>query len=141
MKCRVNVATERVQRLSVKLLPHSPSSVTVNTSNGLFTMHGNGTRTGTGKRPGAMGPNILYRNIHTGLRQGKEPESIVSIVLLKFPVPVPVTFPCSVNKPSRMYHFLSSLYMLVLTVSPALSVFPGPGDVVCVRSLGSVHTV
>ena len=28
--------------------------------------------------PGAMSPNILYRNAHTDLRQGKEPRSIVS---------------------------------------------------------------
>ena len=28
--------------------------------------------------PGAMGPNILHRNVHTGPRQGKEAASIVS---------------------------------------------------------------
>ena len=27
---------------------------------------------------GAMGPTILYRKVHTGPRQGKEPGSIVS---------------------------------------------------------------
>ena len=32
-----------------------------------------------------MGPNILYRNVHTGPRQGKEPGSIVSY----FAGPVP----------------------------------------------------
>ena len=38
--------------------------------------------TGTGQvqetGPTAKGPNILYRNVHTGPRQGKEPGSIVS---------------------------------------------------------------
>ena len=37
-------------------------------SYGLFRLHGNGTGTGT---PGAMGTNILYKNVHTGERQGE----------------------------------------------------------------------
>ena len=56
--------------------------------NGLFTLHGNGTGTGTG--PGAMGPNVLYGNVHTGLRLGKEQDPLFSIVLVQYPVPVPV---------------------------------------------------
>ena len=36
--------------------------------------HCTGTYTGLT----AMGPNIFYRNVLTGLRQGKEPGSIVS---------------------------------------------------------------
>ena len=43
---------------------------------------------------GAMGPNIWYRNVHTGLKQGKEPGSIVSCctgpVSCTCPAPVPV---------------------------------------------------
>ena len=31
-----------------------------------------------GTVPGAMDTNMLYRNVHTGPRQGKEPGSIVS---------------------------------------------------------------
>ena len=40
-----------------------------------------------------MGPNISYRNVHTGLRQGKEPVSIVSYCAGPIPctgtIPVP----------------------------------------------------
>ena len=47
---------------------------------------------GTG--PGAMDPNLLYWNVHAGLRQGKEPGSIVSCcagpVPCTYPSPVPV---------------------------------------------------
>ena len=43
---------------------------------------------------GLMGPNILYRNVHTGLRQEQEPEPIVSYCAGPVPctcsVPVPV---------------------------------------------------
>ena len=43
---------------------------------------------------GAMGPNVLYRNGHTGTRQGKEPGSVVSYsagpVPCTCPGPVPV---------------------------------------------------
>ena len=46
---------------------------------------------------GLVGPNILYRNVHTGPRQESDPLSPVMPVL--FPVPVPVPVPCSVNKP------------------------------------------
>ena len=50
-----------------------------------------GTRPGQvqGEGPGAMGPNMLYRNVPTGLIQGKEPESIVSCCA----GPVPCTCP------------------------------------------------
>ena len=37
---------------------------------------------------GPMGPNILYRNVHTGLTQGKEPEAIVSYCAGPGPAPV-----------------------------------------------------
>ena len=39
---------------------------------------GTGPEQVQGTAPGAMGTNILYRNVHTGLRQGKEPGPIVS---------------------------------------------------------------
>ena len=32
-------------------------------------------------------PNMLYRNVHTGPKQGKEPGSIVYYVRVQFPVP------------------------------------------------------
>ena len=44
---------------------------------------------------GLMGPKKIYKNVHTGSRQGKEPEPIV--VLVQFPVPILV--PRSVIKP------------------------------------------
>ena len=42
--------------------------------------HGTGPGLGQvqGVGPGTMGTNILHRNVHTGLRQGQEPESIIS---------------------------------------------------------------
>ena len=53
----------------------------------LFNRTGMGQVQGTG--PGAMGTNKLYRNIHTGPRQGKEPGSIVFYCA----APVPCTCP------------------------------------------------
>ena len=55
-----------------------------------------------------MGTTILYRNVHTGLRQRKEPEPIVSYCA--GPVPVPPLFTNSVNKP------LDSLCVTLQTV-------------------------
>ena len=46
-----------------------------------------------------MGSNILYRNVHTGLAMGNEPDPLSSIMLAPFPVPVPVPVQCSVNEP------------------------------------------
>ena len=42
--------------------------------------HCTGTGLGEVQEPGprAMGPNVLYRNVHTGPRQGKESDAIVS---------------------------------------------------------------
>ena len=52
---------------------------------------------GTG--PGAMGPDMLHRNVHTDPSQGQEPDPLSLIVpVVPFPVPVPVLVPCSVNK-------------------------------------------
>ena len=48
---------------------------------------------------GPMGPNILCRNVDTGLRQEKGPGQIVPYCVGPVPPPVPVPFPCSVNKP------------------------------------------
>ena len=60
---------------------------------------GQGQVQGTGL--GLMGPNILYRNVHTGPRQGQEPNPFSPIVPVPFPVPapVPVPVPRRVNKP------------------------------------------
>ena len=53
---------------------------------------GPGQVQGTG--PGAMGTAMLYRNVHTGPRQGKGPRSIVSYCACQVPCtcpgPVPV---------------------------------------------------
>ena len=49
--------------------------------------------------PRAVGTNILYRNVHTGPRQGKEPGSIVSYCVDPLPSTCLVPFPCSVNQP------------------------------------------
>ena len=48
---------------------------------------GMGQVQGTGPR--LMGPNKLYRNVHSGPRQGKEPETIVSY----YAGPVPYSCP------------------------------------------------
>ena len=39
---------------------------------------GTGPRQVQGMGPGAMGTDVLYRNVHTGPRQGKVPGSTVS---------------------------------------------------------------
>ena len=48
-----------------------------------------------------MGFYILYRNVHTDLKLGNEPDPLSSIMPVPFPVPVPVPvpLPCSVNEP------------------------------------------
>ena len=46
-----------------------------------------------------MGPNLLYRKVHSGLRHGKDLGPIVPVVLVRWAVPVPVPFLCSVNEP------------------------------------------
>ena len=43
--------------------------------------------------PGSMGPKILYRNVHTAPRQGKE---LFPIVLVPLPTPVSALFPCRI---------------------------------------------
>ena len=48
---------------------------------------------------GLIGPNVLYRNVHTGLNRGSNQDPLFPIVPVQFSVPVPVPFPCSVNKP------------------------------------------
>ena len=74
-----------------------------NRDNGIFTLHGTGTGTGTGQvqgtEKGLIGSNILYRCIHTGLRQGNEADPLSPIMPVPFPVPVPIPVPCSVNAP------------------------------------------
>ena len=52
---------------------------------------------------GLMVPNMLYRNVHTGLCQ--EPDKLSPIVPVQLPVLVLVLFPCSVNKLSLVYQF------------------------------------
>ena len=47
--------------------------------------------------PELMGSNILYRNVHTGLRLGQEPDRLSPIVPVPHPVPAPVPVLCSVN--------------------------------------------
>ena len=49
-----------------------------------------------GIKLGAIGPNKLYTNVHTGPRRSKEPGPIVSVMLVQFSVPVPI--PCNINK-------------------------------------------
>ena len=68
----------------------------------LCTGTGPGQVQGTG--PGAMVPNILYRNVHTDPRQGKEPGPIVSYcagpVPCTCPGPVPVQCEQGMKLPS-----------------------------------------
>ena len=45
-------------------------------------MDGNGTGKGTGL--GLKDPNVLHGNVHTGLRQGQEPNSLSPIVVFHF---------------------------------------------------------
>ena len=42
---------------------------------------------------GAMGTDMLYRNVHTGPRQGKEPGSIVSYCTCQIPCTCPGSVP------------------------------------------------
>ena len=67
----------------------------------LMWMNSNSTGTGQvqGNRLRLTGSSMLYRNAHTGLKQGKEPDPLFPIVLVQFAVPVPVPFPSIVNKP------------------------------------------
>ena len=53
---------------------------------------GTGSGQVQGMGPGAMGSNMLCRNVYTGLRLGKEPRSIVSYCA----GPVPCACPGSV---------------------------------------------
>ena len=52
--------------------------------------------------PESMGSNMLWRNVHTGLRQGRYQDPLFPIVQVPFPVPPKVPVPCSVNKPYRI---------------------------------------
>ena len=52
-----------------------------------------------GRGPRAMDTNMLYRNVHTGPIQGKEPGSIVFCCASTVPCTCPDPFSCSVNEP------------------------------------------
>ena len=62
---------------------------------------------GTGPRQ--MGPHMLYRNVHTGLRQGKEPGPIafycISLILCTCPGSVPMQ--CEIPLPSFQAELVS----------------------------------
>ena len=69
------------------------------TTYGLFIPHGN--RTGNRRRERDWEQwvlNMLYRNVHTGPRQGKKLGSIVSYCTGPVPCAHPIRFACSVNK-------------------------------------------
>ena len=80
--------------------------------------HYTGLEPGQVKRTGKelMGSNILYRSVHTGLRQGNEPDPLSAVMPVPFPVPVPV--PRSVNEPlvsrSVGFNFLGKIVSLDL---------------------------
>ena len=61
------------------------------------TLHGN--RTGTDQ----MESVVPCRNVHAGPRQDWGQAPLFPFVSVPFPVPVLITFPCSVNKPSLNY--------------------------------------
>ena len=82
-----------------KIIQKEPPVVTSFRSYGAFTLHGTGTRTGTGDGTRINGFLCIMFTVHTTLRQGQEPDPLSPIVLVLFPVPVPVPVPCSVNKP------------------------------------------
>ena len=47
---------------------------------------------------------MLYRNVHSGLRQGNEAGPIVLYCADPVPCTCPVPSPCSVNKPLELLH-------------------------------------
>ena len=57
---------------------------------------------------------ILYRKVHTGLKQGNEPDPVFLIVPVPFLVPVQVPGPCIVNKP--LQPVFKSLLLRLLTI-------------------------
>ena len=75
---------------------------TGNLSNGAFTLHRTGTETGTGDGTRINGFLYIMFTVHTALRQGQERDPLSPIVLVPFPVDVPVPVPCSVNKPLKI---------------------------------------
>ena len=56
--------------------------------------HCTGQRGRTGTGLGAMGSNILYRNVHSGLRREEEPGHIVSYCAGPVPCTSPVPVQC-----------------------------------------------
>ena len=62
-------------------------------TNGIFTLHGHGTRTGTWPK---MESIVSWRDVHIGLRQGQTPGPIVSYCasLIPFSDPSPVPVQC-----------------------------------------------
>ena len=61
--------------------------------------HYTGLGVGPGIGPGTMGYYILCRTVHTAPGPGMVPHPLSPIMPVQFHVPVPVSFPCSVNKP------------------------------------------
>ena len=76
---------------------------------GLFTLHGNGTRTSTGN---GKQDYIVQKCSHWFEERNQDP--LFPIVLVPFPVPVPVPLPCSVNKPS-LHYILTSVFNILTT--------------------------
>ena len=64
-----------------------------------------------GMGPGAMDPNILYRNVHTGPRQGRNQDPLSPIVLVRCTCPGPILVQCErtwfcangIEGPSTLY--------------------------------------
>ena len=48
--------------------------------------------------PGTMEPNMLYRNVQLVQHRERNQDKLFPVVLVLFPVPVPIPFLCSVNK-------------------------------------------
>ena len=68
-----------------------------------FMAYSHCTRTGRGQAKGMgpilMDPNLLWRIVHTRPDREGNQDLLFPIMPVQLPVPAPVPFPCSVNKP------------------------------------------
>ena len=62
-----------------------------------------------GMAPGAVGTNMLYRNVHTFWDRGRNQDPLFPIVLVQFPVPVPDPIAAQCEQPITLYSLVICL--------------------------------
>ena len=90
---------------------------------------GPGQVQGTG--PGAVGPNMLYRNALTGPRQRKEPGSIASFCAGPVPYTCPGPVPVQCEQAITLHYGLTSgisVYLIVRSQLPNVVAHSGEGQ-------------